>query len=166
VWSFARGLGRTHQDYYARLQGADAGRQDDFDGRGARSERGLVEWCRYFLETALDQVEYMAAILKLQGYRERVEKFVALYCDGSVQNMPKLHPTAAKILVAAFNEGALNRGEAKELGGKSARTGQNVVADLLRAGLLKSGSQRAPLHPAFPTAFMEYLFPAMAPPEH
>jgi hypothetical protein len=43
---------------------ADEARHGDLDGRGALSTRRLVEFCEYFLETCVDQVNFMESLLQ------------------------------------------------------------------------------------------------------
>jgi Fic family protein len=59
LWSVSRGLARNVEEYKARLMAADAPRKGDLDGRGNLSHDELVNFCRFFLKTAVDQVEFM-----------------------------------------------------------------------------------------------------------
>jgi Fic family protein len=56
LWSAGRGLARSRADYMAKLANADAQRRGDLDGRGNLSLDGLNRFCRFFLETCLDQI--------------------------------------------------------------------------------------------------------------
>lgn len=44
LWSPMRGLARTHEQYYARLQNADMPKRNDLDGRGNLSQEELVNF--------------------------------------------------------------------------------------------------------------------------
>ena len=44
------------------------------DGRGNLSNEGLVKFCRFFLDVCIDQVDYMGALLQLDGLVERVRR--------------------------------------------------------------------------------------------
>src|SRR6266498_3826741 len=59
LWSPMRGLARTQEQYYARLNNADLPRRNDLDGRGLLSQEELVAFARYFLDICLDQVRFM-----------------------------------------------------------------------------------------------------------
>ena len=58
------------------LAGADKHRQGDLDGRGNLSQQGLVSFCRFFLETALDQIVFMNQLLDLDGMKNRIAAYV------------------------------------------------------------------------------------------
>src|ERR1019366_8555223 len=49
VWSVARGLARSVQEYKRLLSNCDAPRRNDLDGRGALSEEALAEFTHFFL---------------------------------------------------------------------------------------------------------------------
>ena len=48
LWSPMRGLARTQDQYYARLNNADLPRRNDVDGRGPLSQEELVKFASYF----------------------------------------------------------------------------------------------------------------------
>jgi Fic family protein len=54
LWSVARGLARQQERYKALLMAADGPREGDRDGRGNLSQRALVDFCNFFLESAID----------------------------------------------------------------------------------------------------------------
>ncbi|MGH8455297.1 MAG: hypothetical protein ACRESV_05295 [Nevskiales bacterium] len=164
VWSLSRGLARTRANYYDHLARADMTRQGDYDGRGALSDGGLHGFCKFFLETCLDQVNYMAGVLDLDGYRKRVEQFTERASMGALPDVPTLDRTAAPVLAVLFAAGGLSRSDAIALTGFRERKGRSVVAGIIKAGLAESTSHRAPLKPKFPAIFMEYLFPRLAGP--
>lgn len=55
LWTMARGLARYRTRYMQALAVADSVRQGDLDGRGNLSQKGLVGFCEFFLETAVDR---------------------------------------------------------------------------------------------------------------
>ena len=59
LWSVSRGLARRRDEYYERLDAADAPRQGDLDGRGNLSEKELRRWCEWFVAICEDQVSFM-----------------------------------------------------------------------------------------------------------
>ena len=75
LWVISRGLARRSDEYRDHLQGADAARWNDYDGRGSRSLRGLESWIQFFLDVCADQVSYMRGLVQLDtlaaraGYR-------------------------------------------------------------------------------------------------
>jgi Fic family protein len=57
LWSVARGLARQKEKYKSMLQAADEPRRGDLDGRGTLSQKALIDFCTFFLQVCIDQVE-------------------------------------------------------------------------------------------------------------
>ncbi|ROO30637.1 Fic family protein [Salinisphaera japonica] len=162
IWSLSRGLARSREQYYRHLAEADAPRQGDLDGRSPRSQRALYTFCAYFLARCIDQVDYMAELLNIDGYKHRVEYLVRQANQSALPGIPRLDSGAEGVLKAVFIEGELTRAEASQRTGYKERMGRNVLQHLLKEGLLVSDNQRGPVRPGFPAAYLEYLFPKMA----
>jgi Fic family protein len=75
LWTISRGLARRKADYRAALANADEKRLNDYDGRGYLSERYLGEFCKFFLETTVDQLEFMKDLLDLDRMLARIVGF-------------------------------------------------------------------------------------------
>jgi Fic family protein len=162
VWSLPRGLARTRKDYYALLSTADAPQLGSYDGHGPRSDEGLFKFCRYFLDTCLDQARYMESVLELDGYRRRVDQFVDKAAAGALPNVPMLDPAIKPVLVALMAGGELPRSDAWQMTGYKERKARAVVKALEHAGLAVAHNKFAPLRPAFPPALIEDLFPKLS----
>ncbi len=65
LWTLSRGLARHRGRYYAFMEAADRGRQGDLDGRANLSDAALAAFCVFFLETMLDQIQFMSGLLEL-----------------------------------------------------------------------------------------------------
>jgi Fic family protein len=156
LWSVSRGLARQVQRYRDLLDGADQQRQNDYDGRGNLSMAGLVRFCEFFLETCIDQTEFMAGLLEPRQLLDRMEAFVAI-----AVREKRLLPGSFPILKAAFLEGTLPRGQAAALTGYQERQGRSVLKRLLEAGLLVADSPKAPVRLGFPVAAAEQWFPRL-----
>ncbi len=158
LWSVARGLARRADRYRDLLSAADAPRRNDLDGRGARSEEALKEFCRFFLDTCIDQVRFMSELLQPSELLRRIQ----LYVDDEV-SARRLPRGAFWILREAFISGEVARGRAPELTGYEERRARQVVAELLDKGLLESSGHRAPLRLAFPIHTHERWLPSLYP---
>ena len=64
LWSVTRGLARAEKRYKGLLAECDMRRRNDLDGAGNLSEEALVVFTTFFLETALDQVDYMHSLVQ------------------------------------------------------------------------------------------------------
>jgi len=158
MWTVSRGLARNRDAYLAKLAGADRPRQGDLDGRGNLSNKGLLDFCAFFLSTALDQISFMSDLLAFDDLQKRI--------DGYVQRqvtLGKLHPTSSYLLQEAFLRGEIQRGEAARITGLSTRGAHDIFKKLLKNGLLVSRSERGPLRLAFPAKAVGYYFPRLYP---
>jgi Fic family protein len=158
VWSVARGLARNVERYKTALMLADEPRLGDLDGRGALSEMRLHEFCEFFLETCIDQVNFMESLLQPSELLRRMK----LHVDDeiSAQRLPR---GALGLLREALLAGELDRGRAAELTGYQERRGREILAHLLKVGLLVPQGPRAPVRLGFPVDVAERWFPRLYP---
>lgn len=158
LWSVARGLARNIQTYKSLLEAADEPRHGDLDGRGTLSEQALHEFCRFFLTTCIDQIEFMSSLLEPGELLRRIQIYVEEEVRGN--RLPK---ESFSLLREALLSGEVSRGRAAEITGYGERMARKVVSDLLKKGLLKSDSTRSPLTLAFPVHVIERWFPLLYP---
>jgi Fic family protein len=162
LWCISRGLAIHNKNYYTALHNADSERNGDFDGRGNLSNKYLLEFCSFFLKTALDQVIYMTELLEIDSSLERISNYISLM---SVRK--KFKPEAEFILREAFLKGKVGRGEALRLTGKKESTARSIMKDLINEGLLieKPGELKGALYINFPVKVAPYIFPKLYPKE-
>ena len=158
IWSVARGLARNAESYKAKLQAADQARLGDHDGRGARSEKKLGEFCEYFLEVCNDQIDFMTDLLRPGELLRRIN----LYCSDEV-SAGRLPKQSVTLLREALQMGELERGRASELTGYQERRAREILSELLKKGLLVSTGPRRPVRLGFPLQVVERWFPALYP---
>ncbi len=159
LWSVARGLARRNADYKAALMAADAPRAGDLDGRGALSEAALGRFVAFFLDTAIDQVDFMDQLLEPQQLVDRIERWVAGEAAAR-----RLNPLAARLLRAVLLTGSIERGGAESILGVGDRQTRRIAGELLDRRVLTSSSHRAPLRLAFPADVADVWFPRLFPP--
>jgi Fic family protein len=158
LWMVSRGLARRQDDYLRELQAADEPRRGDLDGRGNLSDEGLADFCKFFLETALDQVRFMAGLLELDGVLLRVSKYVELRAARS-----SLAPEARFLLQEVLLRGEVARGEVSRITGLGERTGRTLLSQLTAEGLLWSATPKGALRFGFPPSAVPYYFPRLYP---
>ncbi|MBV1929482.1 MAG: Fic family protein [Gammaproteobacteria bacterium] len=164
AWSLSRGLAKTTTQYKALLAGADSPRQGDYDGRGALSEKGLLSFCDYMLDTALDQVAYTSGLLKVNEIRKRITAYVQARNDYRVAGVSDpLKPAAALLLYSAFIHGELERAQALELCAMPVRSARRLLSQLKAEGLLSETSSKSPLRWDIPEHAEPWYFPDLAP---
>jgi len=158
LWSVSRGLARNSGEYERLLMAADQPRRNDLDGRGALSQAALIDFCRFFLETCLDQVRYMRELLDPSELQRRMELYVR--DEESAERLPK---RSFAVLREALLAGELERGRVPTLIDTSERTARRVISALIEKRLLVSGSHKAPLRLGFPIDVVERWFPKLYP---
>jgi hypothetical protein len=122
LWSVSRGLARNVSEYKARLADADSWREGDTDGRGSLSQRGLIEFCEFFLKVCIDQVRFMTQILEPSGLLDRVRRYCAEQVERKV--MPK---GSFEVLREVILLGALPRAKVTEVTGYKERQARSIV---------------------------------------
>ena len=170
LWNVSRGLARSRDSYRSHLAAADFPREGDLDGRGNLSDRTLNDFCKFFLESCLDQAEYMNNLLSLNNFLDRLEKYVALRNAGLIagekgEPLPVLHPRVAAVLKTLATTGEMARGEVFQIIEMSERTGRNVLKQLIDEGLVLSRSEKGVVRLGFPAGTAGYWFPDLYPNE-
>lgn len=166
LWNVSRGLARRRDLYMQHLDQADAPRQGALDGRGNLSNKGLVQFCQFFLETCLDQIEYMTSMLQLQDLLDRIGGYVHARHDKRIPPPPGHAPgmklDAIKILQEVLLRGEMGRGEVAAAA-TTPRMGREILAQLVAEGVLVSNMPKSPVRMAFPTHLASHLFPELYP---
>lgn len=158
LWSVARGLARRVNEYRAALTHADAPKRNDLDGRGALSLEGLKVFCQFFLQTCIDQIEFMRKLLEPQELWRRMDLYVR--DETAARRLPK---GSLEMIREVFYQGDVPRGRAPEITGYEERRARETVSVLLEKGLLQSAGVRAPLNLAFPPDVLERWLPNLYP---
>lgn len=164
VWCLSRGLARTAGQYKQLLASADVSRQGDYDGRGALTEKGLIHFCDYMLDSAIDQVNYMSGLLQLTALRKRINAYIQARNDSRINGYPEpLKPVAGLILYTAFIHGEIERSEALALCAMPERSTRRLLSQLKADGLLSETSSKSPLRWEIPEHAEAWYFPELAP---
>lgn len=158
LWSVARGLAREETRYKALLGQADGPREGDRDGRGSLTQRGLVAFCSFFLERAIDQVAFMSELLDPETFLRRME----IHVEEQVR-AKKLPRGSFMVLREAALSGEVERARVPMLTGYEERAARMVTSALVERGMLVAASQRAPLRLGFPADVAERWFPRLYP---
>ncbi len=158
LWSVARGLARQKDKYKALLQAADGPRRGDLDGRGTLSQKALIDFCTFFLNICIDQVDYMSDLLDFKTLSERmrihVEEMIAM------KQIPK---GSYSLMREALLVGEFERGKVEEITGFKDRAAREVMYALLKKGLLVSDTPRGAVRLGFPIDVVERWFPLLYP---
>ena len=159
LWTISRGFARHRNSYVQNLADADALRQGDVNGRGHLTQRGLDRFCRFFLETCMDQITFMGSLLDIDGMLDRLRGYIELRNRKMIPGVLPIKSEAFFLLREAFLAGEFARGEAARITGLGERTARNVLRQLTDEGLLVSETPKAPVRLAFSAATSTYWFP-------
>ncbi|WP_395719544.1 Fic family protein [Prosthecobacter sp.] len=158
LWTISRGLARQKDEYYRHLSAADQGRLNDFDGRGNLSDKGLADFCLFFMRCMIDQIDFMASLLDLQTLIARMEAHLHLtYPQWSLKEREQI----GRILKAALVDGEIDRTTATRVAGVSPATGTKLIRKALDAGLLSTPSPKGSLSLVFDSNVLESYFPKL-----
>lgn len=156
LWSISRGLARNHAEYKRLLMNADMPRQGNYDGRGALTQKGLSDFCAFFLRCCIDQIEFMEKLLEPHVLLQRIEKWSQ---EKVVSN--QLPKGAFDLLKEALIQGEFERGQAANITHYQERQARTVLSALIKQGLLISDTPKGPVRLAFPNAIVEDWFPKL-----
>lgn len=159
IWSIARGLARNVSLYKTYLANCDLPKRNDLDGRGYLSEEALADFTRFFLETCIDQINFMEKLMQPDLLRTRI----LLWAREEI-HMGNLPSQAIQILEAILYRGEVARGDMMEVLNVTDRHARRLTLSLIEKGILISDSPKSALKLAFPAAlasrWMPGLFPA------
>ncbi len=160
LWSPLRGFARRADAYAEHLANADLPRINDLDGRGQRSQRMLVAWCEFFLDTCLDQVQFMTRMLNFAEIQDRIAALISFESRGNTKD-PLMRAVPA--LHMLFLRSSMSRGEFIGYCGVAERTGSELIKRFLNLGLLVSDTPKGPVRFGIPLAGLRFLFPSLWP---
>ena len=160
LWSISRGLARSKETYREKLANADLGRYNDYDGRGNLSNKMLVEFCIYFLTTAIDQIDYMYKMIDTESMIKRIERFADLMVAKN-----KLKIEAKYILTDVFLKGKISKKEAMRITKTSDKTLKALVDSLVELGLITTKMEGVEMiyYVNYSIKFSPLLFPGLYP---
>ena len=161
LWSPLRGFARSTERYYALLADADSLRRGDLDGRGNLSEKALLAWVDYVLDTCLDQVRFMSGMLSFETMKARIEACLVFEASVVKQGVRKEALRGLHYLFLSGEEMA--RGDFKTMMGMSDRSATDVLGALIKRGLLKSDSPQGKVRFGLPQHALRFLFPLLWP---
>lgn len=158
LWSISRGLARTVQDYKRLLAEADLPRLNDLDGRGNLSQKGLSSFCTYFLQTCIDQIEFMENLFDLKTFLLRLEQITENY-----RHQNKLLPGSFPVLRELYFIGEMERGRISSITGYKERQSRSILNNLIQEELVVSDTPKGKIRLNFPLKIVSDLFPQLYP---
>ena len=163
LWSITRGFGRDTTAYYKALAAADKPRQGDIEGRGILSDKGLLTFTQYFIDTALDQVKFFADLLEPSKLSIRIDYYFEMRSKGGLPDtdgepLPLLKLSARDIYKLLLDKGPMSRsaiGHHLDIGEQTLRP---VFKQMDAEGLIKAKPKQDVELMLSPKS-VEFLFP-------
>jgi Fic family protein len=163
LWSMSRGFGRDIDAYYGALAKADSPRKGDLDGRGMLSDEGLLEFTKYFIQVALDQVRYFTGLLEPQKLNDRIDIYFEMrsrgaFVSSSGMPLPSLHEGARDIYRKLLYNGPQQRIDLQNMLKVSEKTFKTILSQMKNDKLVFTPLKK-PISLALSPNSIELLFP-------
>ncbi len=158
LWSVARGLARNVTEYKNHLALCDLVRRNDLDGRGNLSEEELAAFTRFFLKTCLDQVNFMAELMKPERLRARIQ----LWTEEEIR-LKNLPHHAGRVMDALLYRGEVPRNEVAEILGVGERHARRTMQTLIERDIVQVSGARDPYRLVFSAAHAARWLPGLFP---
>jgi Fic family protein len=156
LWTISRGMARDIARYMDMLAYADEPRLNDLDGRGNLSQKALAAFCKFFLETALDQLVYMGSLLDMDNLQPNIARYVSRH---------QMKPEVATVLGDLVYRGRMERGDVAARLKLKPSQARIYIRQLLDDRLLVSDSPKGPVRLGFPVHCVADFFPKLYPAE-
>jgi len=145
------------------LSAADHPRKGELDGRGELSDRGLLRWTRYFVETAYDQAQYFSSLLDPEMLSERIDVYFEMrsrraLSDGKGEPLPELRLEARDVYKTLLYQGDQQRADIQARLGVGERTTRSLLNQMAKEGLINL-DVRKPVSLSLSRHSIEFLFP-------
>lgn len=160
LWSISRGLARKNREYKSKLANADLSRYNDYDGRGNLSNKMFIEFCEFFLEAAIDQIEYMYEMLDIEHMIERIRRFTELMVVKKI-----LRTEARFILEDVFLKGKISKTDVERITNMSDKTAKILTDKLEKLELIKRAKEgiHVMFYVNYPMSYSPMFFPGIYP---
>jgi len=163
LWSITRGFGRDTKSYYNALARADMERQGNSDGRGILSDKGLLDFTKYFIDTALDQVKFFTELLEPRKLGIRVDYYFEMRAKGGFPGtngrpLPILKIAARDIYRLLLEKGPMSRSAVCEHLDKGEQTLRPILKQMDEEGLI-SAKPKQDIEIKLSTTAVEFLYP-------
>ena len=158
LWTLSRAFARSRSAYYQHLQAADQPRASDFDGRGNLSDASLTRFCRFFLESCLDQIRFMTDLIAPFHLLDRIESYLR-FTRVDLESKTREH--LLRLLKALCLEGEIARGAVPDVLGLKGTAARAIIRRALEEELVCSSSEKGPLRIAFPHKVLDAWFPQL-----
>jgi len=157
-WSLARGLALRKNEYMAHLQSCDEPRRGSLDGRGTLSEAALSEFAEFFLNTCIEQADFVSSLIEPDVLRHRARTWALE--EEAAGRLPQGSEIALTLLLC---EGECDRSKAASLIGTNGSSPEGVIEALQMSRIAWFDLSRSTLRIAFPVRLTMRIMPELLP---
>lgn len=164
LWNLSRGLARNVKDYKKALAVADEPYRGGYDdGRGNLSLKALKEFLDFMLDVALDQVRYMASVIRIDLIASRISNYVEFSKRNMYPNIEPLPKHSQQIFLALLIHGEIPRNSVKDIINVSKPTAIKIVKELEKREYISSIEPKSPIRIRFNSHFASEIIPELFP---
>ncbi|MDX9902251.1 MAG: Fic family protein [Aliarcobacter sp.] len=164
LWNLSRGLARNVKDYKKALAVADEPYRGGYDdGRGNLSLKALKEFLDFMLDVALDQVRYMASVIRIDLIASRISNYVEFSQRNMYPNIEPLPKHSQQIFLALLIHGEIPRNSVKDIINVSKPTAIKIVKELEKREYISSIEPKSPIRIRFNSHFASEIIPELFP---
>jgi Fic family protein/adenylate kinase family enzyme len=156
LWSVTRGLARKQDKYKGLLGQCDLPPRNSLDGRGNLSEEALTEFTIFFLETALDQVDYMEHLVQPDRFEFRLTQLVKEEIA-----IAKLNPLAENMVLHLSLYGPTAAERVSDIVGADEPAAERALDHFVKIGLVSRAADSLKLE--LPMRLLPRLLPGLFP---
>lgn len=164
LWNLSRGLARQKDDYFKALTKADELYKGGYDdGRGRLSLKGLKYFLNFMLDIAIDQIDYMTGVIRMDLISKRILNYVEFSRKGMYHDIDPLPKHTETIFQTLLLQGEIPRNRVKDLLGVSKPTAIKIVKELEERLYITSNEPRSPIRIRFNSHFASEVIPELFP---
>ena len=164
LWNISRGLARNIDKYKEFLSIADEPYTGSYDdGRGNLSLKALKLFLDFMLDIALDQINYMSEVLRIDLIANRIRNYVIFSQKNMYKDIKPLPKHSEKIFEHLLIYGEIPRNSVKDVLGVSKPTAIKIVKELEKREYITSLKPQGPISIKFNSHFASEVIPEIFP---
>lgn len=164
LWNISRGLARNIHKYKEFLSIADEPYRGGYDdGRGNLSLKSLKLFLDFMLDIALDQINYMSEVLRIDLIAHRIKNYVIFSQKNMYKNIEPLPKHSEKIFDYLLIYGEIPRNNVKDVLSVSKPTAIKIVKELEKREYVTSVKPQSPIRIKFNSHFASEVIPEIFP---
>ena len=164
LWNISRGLARNIDKYKEFLSVADEPYTGSYDdGRGNLSLKALKLFLDFMLDIALDQINYMSEVLRIDLIANRIRNYVIFSQKNMYKDIEPLPKHSEKIFEHLLIYGEIPRNSVKDVLGVSKPTAIKIVKELEKREYITSLKPQGPISIKFNSHFASEVIPEIFP---